>query len=309
MIRSWIWRAALLVAPVACHPAPAARPSEPVANAAPAVTARPSSVACVRGTRCSLAWHAGSHEVIATVVPADDGEGGADVEIAISGTPEPEHLSLGSSVRVTRLSVLDVTGDGQPEVVVWIDPASGPAYESARSTYVFEVEVLDRQAGGLRVSERRWTEAALGVVSSTEELRDAASRLRTFPGGDRELPAELLVLRLGYATADQFRSLVGPGGLDVCQEQSGNARPHGKHCTHYTRAQLTDAVFATLGIAFSGERDDEPEYHAVQPCSRSGHSELCAQGTGGPANLEFVFTGSGAGRQLQEINHDEYESG
>jgi hypothetical protein len=167
----------------------------------------------------------------------------------------------------------------------------------------------DAHGGALRFSEQPWTAAALGVMSGDQQLRDTAPRLRTFPVVDDKLPTEQLVLRLGYATAAQVRSLIGPGGLDLCQEHSGHATSQGKQCTHYTRAQLTDTELATLGITFSGERDREPDYYGVQPCSRTGHWEVCAQGTGGPENILFYFTGNGAGRQLLEINHDAYEDG
>ena len=167
-------------------------------------------------------------------------------------------------------------------------------------------------AAGLRVEERRWTEAAIGVASSDEQLRDAASKVRTFAVPDATVSTEVIVLRLPFATAAQFRSLVVPEGLDVCSEQTGNATPHGKECNHYARNQLTESVLATLGIVripFTDDRDAEPDYRGAERCElRAASEQTCSLGTGGPANREFVFVGSGARRQLKEITLRFYEA-
>jgi hypothetical protein len=80
----------------------------------------------------------------------------------------------------------------------------------------------------------------------------------------------------------------------VCSENAGHATPHGKHCKHFTKAQITDAVFADR------IRRDLPIGDAVYPplhaigCTRTPSGEACSQETGGPASLDFNFIGKGA---------------
>lgn len=298
----------------ACHaratpPAPeVARIAPDVAPpdaAAPSAQVSPASVTCTAKIPCSIVWTFGGHAHRATLKPAvkKDDDTSVDVEMPDGGATE--HLDLGPDVRVTKLTVLDATADGQPDLIVWIDPATGPRYQAARSTYVF--------ASGARIEQRTWAQAALGVLSSEAELRTAIAELRSFAAPTARNATEVVVLRLPYATTEQLRSLIGPGGLDVCDEFTGNALPHGKKCKHYTRAQVTGEVFASTGISrdrsIEGQNGD-PVFYGLQPCSPivAGSRQLCVQGTGGPANLELWFTGTGAQRRLREVTSSTYES-
>lgn len=232
-------------------------------------------------------------------------DGYPSVEVAVDGrTPEP--LLLAEKVRVTRLAVIDATGDGRPDLVVWIDPSSGETTTSPRSQFVFRV---DRDGEVLRFEQDYWTEAALGVVADDAALRERVPKLHAFAPPDETTASELLVLEMRYATAEQLRSLVAPTGLDVCEESSGNALPHGKRCKHYTKAHITDAFFADelKKKLMMGDPSDTP-MPGVKRCKPARGGELCAQETGGPADLEFLFDGKGSARRLREINFNVYES-
>jgi hypothetical protein len=116
-----------------------------------------------------------------------------------------------------------------------------------------------------------------------------------------------------FATVEDLRSITTPKGLDVCQEYSGNSTHPGKHCDHYAPDKITDTLRERLANMFIGElnqRDPDstsPGEWTVPVCTRSGASETCTHGTGGPENIELWFEGVGAARRLVEINANEYE--
>jgi hypothetical protein len=240
----------------------------------------------------AVAWHADEHAVRARLVGDDQIEVGVDAFA-------PERIVLDQKVRVTRLALIDATGDGRPDLVVWFDPASLGSDASPRSQYVFRVE---RDRGTLRFDQDEWTEAALGVLADDAALRAAVPKLRTFAFPDETIATELIVLRMRFATASDFRALVADAGLELCDENSGNATPHGKHCNHYTKTEITDAVFADR------IKQSETSFFGMHSCSRTRGLETCTLETGGPSLLDFVFIGQGAARRLREINSVAFEN-
>jgi hypothetical protein len=272
--------------------------------------------------QASLAWHRRCSRISDAQEVVDDGavpclawtrspDSKPDVEVRITGMAEVPRVffDLSLDARVERLSVVDVTGDGLPDLVVWVHPCSGPGVECKRNTYVFAAE--HEATRGFRFKELHWTEAALGIVSSDDELRAAAPRLRSFVAPDATLPTTLLWLRMAFATVDDLRALTAPGGLDVCEKRSGHATPHGKHCTHSARQNVTaDVIRSHLGGLEFTLGDDESIGLNGELCARTreGDSELCSRGTGGPANVELRFTGVGAKRRLSEVTLDMYEN-
>lgn len=271
-------------------------PSGAVAPPLPQTT-KPSGV-CAGAKPCAFEWRFGSRDVRATLKGTS-----SDPEIeATLGGKTTEHLSLDEGVMVTRLATRDVDGDGTPDLVVWIDPAKSPPQESPRSTYLFRLT----EEG---FTPLPWTQAAVGVVRDDDELARALAEVRTLPTPDDNVATAVLVLRMRFATVETLRTIVGPAGLDVCEEKSGNALPHGKRCKHYPSTKITAAVLAeVLDASTPEDPKSEPDYRAVRRCAPVGVGEFCQQDTGGPQNVEFRFTGKGARRRLVEVNRDTYES-
>ncbi|MDB4931267.1 MAG: hypothetical protein JWM10_3751 [Myxococcaceae bacterium] len=209
---------------------------------------------------------------------------------------------------VQRVSMLDATGDGAADAVVWIDPTALPPEQPAHSAVVFTL-------GGPRHQPRRatWTSLALGAVADDAALRAAAATVRSFalPEGAPSLDA--VVLRLGFATAAQFRSLVAPGGLVVCDSAAGNAHPHYRRCRTLAAAALTDAFYAehlrgTVALFQSpADPDDAPLVDSYERCRTLGARVVCGIPTGGPATTALTFTGPAAARRLARVETTVFE--
>ena len=284
-------------------------PEESVSGALPDTV--PGPVACATHQVCTIAWRVGGRELRAST---RYDEGSASVEVAAPGQPTSHDLLLGEGVRVEGLRIVDVTGDGMPDLIVQIDPKTGPAHSSARSTFLYAMvdEGASSSSGAFAFEELQWTETALGVVAADADLRGVAYAMRSFAMPDAKLATESVVLRMAFASAAELRAIVSARGLDICEEHTGNFRPHMRQCKHVAPAALTPKTLESVHMPMLDDKTREPTTPMdVQPCSQRGVGAstvtTCAQGTGGPANLVFVFTGTGAERRLVELTSSAYE--
>ena len=310
-----------LVAAGCAKATPAARVSPPpptaaevVRDAAVVAVDAPSPVARFEGARVEFeqAWprrnRPGMRFALVSGTP-----GFAPHELVVGWEEAPGQarvipmLTIPETTRVQRMSVIDVTGDGDDDVVVWVDPASLPPEQVAHSTLVF---VYGGLMGPVRAA---WTSLALGVVADEAALRAAAPTLRSFVLPENAPSLDAVMLRLGFATAAQFRSLVAPGGLVVCDSATGNARPHYHRCHTYAAAAITDAVYAerirgTITLFEDPqEPDDAPRVDSFERCRTVGVRGVCSVPTGGPATTLVVFTGPPAARRISRVETSVYE--
>lgn len=246
----------------------------------------------------------------AVVTPADEPE--ARTAIAWETAPGRGGVGVSSpfaaTVRVLRVSILDATGDGTPDAVVWIDPASLPPEQIPHAAEVFTFDGPEREP-----RRAAWTSLALGVVADDDALRAAVPTLRRFVPPESAATMDAVMLRLGYATAAQFRAMVAPGGIAFCDGAAGNARPHARRCRTYAPAAVTDAVFAERVVANvalaggSGDPDREPRVDDLERCRTVGARVVCAVPTGGPALIDVVFTGPPSARRIARVETTVYE--
>ncbi len=222
-------------------------------------------------------------------------------EVSVS-TPFPE------GARPLRVEVLDVTGDGASDAVVWFDPATLPTEQPAHSTVVFTRGDSRREP-----TRATWTSLALGVVADEAALRAAASTARAFVTPENAPSLDAVMLRLGFATPAQFRSLVAPRGLTLCDSAAGNAHPHYHRCRTYPAAAITDALYAdriratiTLFEA-PHDPDDSPLVDSAERCRAVRNDVVCGVPTGGPASTVVVFTGPAAARRIARVETTVYE--
>jgi hypothetical protein len=287
-------------APIAAVPAPVAAPPPALRfEGATVAFEAPWALPDVPALRFALVTGVPGYEPRATAVGWEDAPGHTQVS---------PMMVLADTVRVQRVSIVDATGDGEPDAVVWIDPASLPPEQVPHNTAVFTWSHAQRSP-----RPAPWTALALGVVADEAALRAAAPTLRSFlaPGGDASLDA--VMLRLGFATAAQFRSIVAPAGVVVCDSAEGNARPHYHRCRTYAPAAITDAVYAerfrgTIAVfGAPGDPDEQPLVESYERCRSLGNRVACSVPTGGPAVTVVTFAGPSEARRLTRVETTVYE--
>lgn len=289
-------------------PAPTADASAPVAAATPPVVRfqgatiafeEPWAQADVPALRFALVTGVPGFEPRATAVGWEDAPGHTQVSPV---------MVLTETVRVQRVSIFDATGDGEPDAVVWIDPATVPPEQVAHNTAVFTWSSAQRTP-----RPAPWTALALGVVADDAALRAAVPTLRGFLAPTNDASLDAVMLRLGFATAAQFRAIVAPAGVVVCDGAAGNARPHYRRCRTYAPAAITDAVYAerfrgTVAVfGGSGNPDDESLVESYERCRAVGNHIGCSVPTGGPAITTVSFAGPPDARRLTRVETTVYE--
>ncbi len=279
-------------------PAALAPAASNVAPAAPKRDIAPPATECTK-LPCSIAWTARGRVFTATV--RADEIFGAAVTTTIDGAASLDtSVALGESARVLDLELADVTGDGLLDLVVRTDVPGQSVWLFAPRSTVGEDKI--------GFDELKWTAAALGTVPAHYDLHNAAAKMRTFEPPDDTLPTERIVHRLACTTLAELRQLVPDKGLDICDERSGNAYPHGKTCHHYTREALSPHVLPSwFSTSDSNAIDENSGPHAVQ-CTPSKNAVFCSRDTGGPATVEYTFQGTGSARRLTEATFSSYES-
>lgn len=277
--------------------AAAAGPSEPRFSGARVLLEAPWPLPAVPGLRFALLDD--PDQPHSTRVGWEDatGRGGASL---LPGLPGDE--------RAQRISMLDVTGDGAADAVVWLDPATVPS-----SAVAHRVEVFTWSAAQHEPRRAAWTSLALGAVADDDALRAAGAAARGFVLPEAAPSLDAVVLRLGFATAAQFRSLVAPGGLVRCDVATGNARPHYRRCRTLTAAAVTDAFYAehlraTVTLFESpADPDDAALIDSYEACRTVGARVVCGIPTGGPATTDLTFTGPASARRLSRVETTVYE--
>ena len=313
-------------APVAVASAPTSASSIASSAAAPAELV-PSPVTCAANATCAIAWRTRGHAFRAELATEDN----YTVCVVKPESGETERLSLGPGTRVQRIEVVDASGDGLPDLAFRVEPTKTPE-QIAYNTILFAAreetgpersggrnETGPERSGGrnetskngptvMRFDELYWTERALGIVPADRALRGIGPATRVFVMPDDATSAETVVHRVRFATLENVRSLLAERGLDVCQETIGNAKPHGRKCKHYAPKALTAEALAAVSLPMGADPTEEPHDPGLQPCARVGQNTVCIQGTGGPANLKFVFTGRGTKMRMIELTFSAYES-
>lgn len=284
-------------AAVAAVAAADAGPAEPRFSGAPVLFEAPWPLPAVPGLRFALLDT--PDQPGSTRVGWEDATGRSGTSL-LPGLPGGE--------RAQRISMLDVTGDGAVDAVVWLDPASVPSAAVAH-----RVEVFTWSAPQHEPSRAAWTSLALGAVADDDALRAAAAAARSFVLPERAPSLDAVVLRLGFATAAQFRSLIAPGGLVRCDVATGNARPHYRRCRTLTAAAVTDAFYAehlrgTITLFESpADPDDAALIDSYEACRTVGARVVCGIPTGGPATTDLTFTGPASARRLSRVDTTVYE--
>lgn len=312
--------AASIIALGCASTAPAARPAAPspptpVVDASAAATDAPPPPPRFEGATVlfEVPWPQRDAPAMRfAVVTTAPGPNPATTTVAWETSPGHDQVSVLTAfpegARPLRVSVLDVTGDGASDAVVWFDPATLPAEQVAHSTVVFMC--ADAGRGPVRAT---WTSLALGVVADEPALRAAASTARAFVMPESAPSLDAVMLRLGFATPAQFRTLVAPRGLTLCDSAAGNAHPHYHRCRTYPAAAITDALYAerirrTVAL-FEGpnDPDNEPLVDSVERCRAVGNNVVCGVPTGGPAATAVTFTGPAGARHISQVETTVFE--
>ncbi len=296
-------RPLVLVVLVACGrptPAPSPNPSKPAdatSLASASTSASTSPAGFPPGAREVHAWSDGTRIGLASMPSGDDG-------VHALGPKDAKPTLVGTlSGKATATAWLDVDGDDSPELVVW---AEG------------DPSVYGQRKG--RVASLRRIEELLRGATTVAAVTARRPFLRGYVAPAAGVSARDVLLSLRFATDDQVRALVGPGGVSFCTIRVGNAKPHKNVCRTVLPAKLTrkDLDEELRGRNAIEDYEGEPyEVPGVQgggwgvnapTCKATSVGAACTANMGGPGNWDWDFTGVGAALRLVKISDVVYES-
>jgi hypothetical protein len=197
-----------------------------------------------------------------------------------------------------RAVLRDVDGDGVSELVVFAkQPAATPEwFEDVAMTWILGVAPSGKPA--------RMTSLEYQVLGATDEASfERELRGLSTLGDPSTMPLPKIVVRLGKATPQEMRALVGPKGLKLCQR-----RAERRSCVPIAQRSIDarrSAEIAQRGGTFARFACDDCE-EALQPPACQPDEEhrdrvRCGADVGGPAGGEWIFEKSGDRFRLAEV--------
>lgn len=223
---------------------------------------------------------------------------GQVTQIALSGEGTAR-AALGA------MTLRDLTGDGAPEVVVFVTREQPvESYVAMQDfTRVFGISSMGPWMA------RPMTRIELQLLGVRDEagLNAAAPTLGHYEAPTAGMSPGRLLARLPYANAAELRAVIAPAGLRLCNDTPVNGGPRRKRCTMFPRARLTDAFLTTrvhqaLGSFEDFEGDDAATQLVAPSCQRNGDTLRCTASVGGPAGNDWTFTGDGETLRLVELS-------
>lgn len=235
-------------------------------------------------------------------------EGVQAITVGAPGLSSPMFpITLDGGARARGLSLLDATGDGAVDAVVWLDQSTRAPNAAPQSVMVFTLRPAQPD-----LLPAPWTSQALGAVADEAALRAAVPALRRFVMPEEAADLDAVLLRVGFATNAQFRALLAPGGVTVCTARERNARPHSRRCNRLAPAALTEARLDELrrSIQLTGGTDNPDETAIVDDtrrCNVTATMAGCDVPTGGPASTTVTFSNTAPARRIVRIEYVAYE--
>lgn len=206
--------------------------------------------------------------------------------------PEDRAFPLGE-IEPTAVAAIDVTGDGRRELAVFASRGG----EVSKTLEIFDLPpglaqplILMRETAALDGARTEQDVNALLPLGRGLLKNDIATASLT-----------AIVGRASFATAKQFRALVGPQGLQLCDLVAENYENPRRSCR---RVRVTDKAF---------ERDIQPLFeNALTPMASMGYAcdaRSCRVDQSGGYGKEFEFRGTGARRTLARITRIDHGLG
>lgn len=201
----------------------------------------------------------------------------------------------------TRAITKDVDGDGIPELVAFIAPITRPleSYEDRSTLWLYTVRPADGRVVRMSVLEYQ-------VIGANDE-RTLDTELASLGklGPTANVPAERIITRLPWATADELKALVPAQGVRECHRQAMR-----RTCNTVARAAIdaktTKRLVTKPGAFAKYETDDmtalqRPSCEEKAKKGTSTTTITCGASVGGPEGGAWVFERRGADLELVEI--------
>jgi hypothetical protein len=221
--------------------------------------------------------------------------------LAVGARTATPLIRSGSKFRATAW--LDVDGDGVAEYIVW--DGDDPTLVALRDHQPRTLHRVARMLLGAR---------------DVAAIRARMPLLHGYNAPADGISASEVLLSIQFATDDQIRALIDPKGITLCEEATGNAKPHYRKCKTIAAAKLTTKLIEELILDTHVVEDYQGQPYSVRgrtsggwvpevpTCKKTKTSESCSANMGGPGDYEWVFTGSGSTLRLREISSVVYES-
>ncbi len=183
------------------------------------------------------------------------------------------------------VTAIDVTGDGRKELVVFANRGG----EVSSTLEIFELPP-GRDQPLILMRET----AALDGAKTEQDVTRLLPLGRGLPKPEIAIASlTALVGRASFASLPQFRALLGPQGLQLCDVVAENYQNPRRTCR---RVRITNAVF---------EREIQPLFeNALTPIASMGYAcdaASCRVDQSGGYGKVFEFRGKGASRRLVRI--------
>jgi hypothetical protein len=299
--------AGMLLGACAAPPPPTAAPSPPRVAAPPPVTPDPQPTP-PEPAKPSAEQHLPGYSILAST-PWPGASGFDDVLAVIAQppgvsnptqrvltwyrtsdtapAPRSHEYPLGP-VEVTSLVAFDVNGDGRNELVVFARDGA----HVAKTLEVFELPPDRYQPLDLTREA-----AALDGAGDAEAVRKLLPLTRGLPKDDiASATPTALIGRASFASLEQFRALIGPKGLELCNDVAQNYQNSQRKCRRLGAKQITAKIFDT-DIKHLFENALESTLILAFECGDNS----CIVGQPSGYEKQFEFSGTGAARRLTRI--------
>lgn len=205
----------------------------------------------------------------------------------VGPAPTERAFPLGE-IEPTAVAAIDVTGDGRNELVVFVSRGG-----EVSST----LEIFELPPGLTQPLMLMRETAALDGAKTEQDVKRLLPLGRGLPKPEIATASlTALVGRASFATAAQFRELIGPQGLQICDDVAENYENARRTCRRLRARQITDAELARTitPLLESG----------LAPMSSMGYecdAKTCRVHQSGGYGKVFEFRGAGARRRLARI--------